>query len=63
MFCVFIYCMYKIKQIPDDFIVKEITNIKLKEEGSYAYFILKKRNYTTERAVSTAAKYLETNRK
>jgi len=55
--------MYKIKQIPDDFIVKEITNIELKDSGNYTYFILKKKNYTTERAVSTAAKYLKTNRK
>ena len=55
--------MYKIKQVPDDFIVKEITSIKLKDSGNYTYFILKKRSYTTERAVSTIAHYLKTDRK
>jgi len=55
--------MYKIKQIPGDFIVKEITNIELKDNGSYTYFILKKKNYTTERAVSAIAHYLKTERK
>jgi len=55
--------MYKIKQIPEDFIVKEITNIKLKDNRNYTYFILKKKNYTTERAVSTIAHYLKTDRK
>jgi len=63
MFCVFIYNMYKIKQIPEDFVVREITDIKLKDNGNYTYFILKKRNYTTERAVSTIAHYLKTDRK
>ncbi len=55
--------MYKIKQIPEDFVVKEVNNIKLKENGNYSYFILKKKNYTTEKAVSTIAHYLEINRK
>jgi len=55
--------MYKIKQIPDDFIVKEITNTELKDKGNYTYFTLKKRNYTTERAVSAIAHYLKTDRK
>ena len=63
MFCVFIYCMYKIKQILEDFIVKEITNTELKDSGNYTYFILKKKNYTTERAVSAIAHYLKTDRK
>jgi len=55
--------MYKIKQVPEDFIVKEVNDIKLKEDGNYTYFILKKKNYTTERAVSTIAHYLKTDRK
>ena len=55
--------MYKIKQIPEDFIVKEITDTELKDSGSYTYFILKKKNYTTERAVSAIAHYLKTDRK
>jgi len=43
--------MYKIKQLPEEFIVKEISNIKMDGEGSYSYFILKKRNYTTIKAL------------
>ena len=39
--------MYKIKQLPEDFIVKEISNINSSENGQYAYYILKKMNYTT----------------
>lgn len=55
--------MYKIKQIPEDFIVKEITNIKPKKEGRYTYFILKKKNYTTEKAIQTIANYFRLPRK
>ncbi len=55
--------MYKIKQVPEDFVVKEMTNVKLKDNGDYTYFILKKRNYTTERAVSAVANYLKVDRK
>ena len=39
--------MYKIKQIPEDFIVKEINNLKIENNCQYAYYILKKINYTT----------------
>ena len=55
--------MYKIKQIPEDFVVKEITDTELKDSGSYTYFILKKKSYTTERAVSAITHYLKTDRK
>jgi len=55
--------MYKIKQIPEDFVVREITSTELKENGNYTYFTLKKRNYTTERAVSAIAHYLKKDRK
>ncbi len=50
--------MYKIKQKPEDFFVKEISNIKIEDEGNYSYFLLKKRNYTTLRALQHIAKYL-----
>ena len=48
--------------------IKKIENlvskdIKTDEKGSYSYFILKKKNYTTERAVSTIAHYLKIDRK
>jgi tRNA pseudouridine13 synthase len=55
--------MCKIKQVPEDFIVKEISEPEIKENGKYTYFTLKKTNYTTEKAVSTIAKYLNIERK
>ncbi len=54
--------MYKIKQVPEDFIVREISNLNT-DEGQYSYFMLKKTNYTTEMAVSTIAEYLKKSRK
>ncbi|MBU1204789.1 MAG: tRNA pseudouridine(13) synthase TruD [Nanoarchaeota archaeon] len=55
--------MYVIKQVPEDFIVKEVNDIELKENGNYSYFILKKKNYTTEKAVSTITHYLKIDRR
>ncbi len=47
--------MYKIKQQPEDFVVEEITRlgdgIEIKDKGKYIYGILKKRNYTTLKAL------------
>ena len=48
--------MYKIKQIPEDFIVNEISKINKQENGQYAYYILKKINYTTIDALQVLAK-------
>jgi tRNA pseudouridine13 synthase len=39
--------MYKLKSNPSDFIVKEISNVKSKEQGRYIYFTLKKENWNT----------------
>ncbi len=47
--------MHQIKQTPEEFYVREITNVKPAESGKYAYFWLKKRNYTTLRAVQQIA--------
>jgi len=55
--------MHKIKQLPEDFIVKEINDIKLNDKGQYAYFLLKKRNYNTLRAIETIASKLKINKK
>ena len=55
--------MYKIKQIPEDFIVKEIINIKFDDNGIYSYFLLKKRNYNTLKAAETIANKLRISRK
>ncbi|MFH1316774.1 MAG: tRNA pseudouridine(13) synthase TruD [Candidatus Woesearchaeota archaeon] len=47
--------MYQIKQIPEDFIVEEINDIRLEEKGEFSIFLLKKINLTTEKAVSIVA--------
>ena len=47
--------MYKIKQIPEDFIVNEINNLVIDNKGQYSYFLLKKRNYNTLRAIQMIA--------
>ena len=48
----------RIKQKPEDFIVKEITNVKPVDKGEYTYFLLKKRKYNTIDAIETIAKAL-----
>ncbi len=53
--------MYKLKQTPEDFIVKEITNLELRESGDYLVCILKKTNYTTIRAIEQIARTLNKN--
>ncbi len=50
--------MYKIKQIPGDFIVNEVIEVKLSENGGYSYFILKKKDYATPAAVEKIVKFL-----
>lgn len=55
--------MYQIKQSPEDFIVNEITNIKLKKQGIYSIFLLKKTNYNTETAIQKISKTLNIPRK
>jgi len=47
--------MYKIKQRPEDFIVNEIFSPKLKKQGDYVYFRLKKTNYNTIDAIKKIA--------
>lgn len=55
--------MYTLKQIPEDFIVKEIPDREFGEEGIYMICILKKKNYNTEDALQQLAKALNTTRK
>ncbi|MFH1275687.1 MAG: tRNA pseudouridine(13) synthase TruD [Candidatus Woesearchaeota archaeon] len=50
--------MYKLKQIPEDFIVKEISNLKLENSGKYLYFKLKKKERNTMDAIKEIAKKL-----
>jgi len=60
---IFLLTMHKIKQLPEDFIVKEINEIKLNDHGKYSYFLLKKRNYNTLRAIEAIASKLRINKK
>lgn len=55
--------MYIIKQIPEDFVVREKKQLVLHESGVYSYFLLRKRDYTTEKAVAFIAKQLQIPRK
>jgi len=50
--------MYILKQQPQDFIVKEISNIKVGNQGKYLYFLLKKRQRNTLDVVKELAKQL-----
>jgi tRNA pseudouridine13 synthase len=43
--------MYRIKQLPEDFVVKEILHLNLSKTGTYLYYLLKKRDYNTVDAV------------
>ncbi|MFH2027848.1 MAG: tRNA pseudouridine(13) synthase TruD [Nanoarchaeota archaeon] len=47
--------MYLIKQKPEEFIVKEVSNIKVNDKGDYIYFLLKKTNYNTIDAIKRIA--------
>ncbi|MFC1774960.1 tRNA pseudouridine(13) synthase TruD [Nanoarchaeota archaeon] len=47
--------MYKIKHKPEDFIVKELIDVEL-GEGNYFYYTLKKKNYSTPKAIEIIAK-------
>lgn len=55
--------MYRIKQIPEDFLVREDTNIELSENGSHTYLRLKKANMNTEEAIEKIAEVLKAPRK
>jgi len=53
----------KLKQISEDFIVREIPNRTFDDNGDYMICLLKKTNYNTEDAVFTLSKVLGTSRK
>jgi len=50
--------MYKLKQIPEDFVVKEVSKVQLEDSGKFLYFKLTKKNYNTLDAIRTIAKIL-----
>lgn len=47
--------MYQLKKRPEDFVVKEIAHHELHDSGKFAICALKKRNYTTIRAIEKIA--------
>ncbi len=51
--------MYKIKTIPKDFIVKEISKPNIDDKGKYSYYLLKKKNYTTIDAINAISRNLK----
>jgi len=55
--------MYRIKEKPEDFLVREISIIKPGEKGKYTYFLLKKKSYNTIRALEHVANALHVNPK
>ncbi len=50
--------MYQLKQIPEDFIVTEVSSIVPQTQGKYIYFILKKKNRNTLDAIKQIARVL-----
>ena len=55
--------MYKLKQIPEDFIVEEIPLFDFGKTGDYTYFLLKKQEYNTENAIQTISHQIRIPRK
>ncbi len=51
--------MYRLKQVPEDFIVREISSISAGDTGNYEYFLLKKTNYNTLKAIEKIAEKLK----
>lgn len=51
--------MYQLKQIPEDFIVKELSNVEIKDNGKYLYFKLKKKSRNTLDVIKELAKQLK----
>jgi tRNA pseudouridine13 synthase len=47
--------MYRLKQVPEDFIVKEVMGLNFDEGGSYSYYRLTKRLYNTQDALNAVA--------
>lgn len=50
--------MYKLKENPEDFIVIEKSNVEIKDDGDYTYFILKKKNFNTLDAIKRISQEL-----
>jgi tRNA pseudouridine13 synthase len=55
--------MYQIKQLPEDFVVEEIMELKKSDNGKYTYFSLKKNNLNSEEALQEIAAFIRKPRK
>ncbi|MBU2639215.1 MAG: tRNA pseudouridine(13) synthase TruD [Nanoarchaeota archaeon] len=51
--------MYKIKEKPEDFIVKETIKLNKKKNGEYGYFLLRKKDWNTLDVLKKISKYLK----
>ncbi|MEM3126657.1 MAG: tRNA pseudouridine(13) synthase TruD [Candidatus Woesearchaeota archaeon] len=49
----------KVKHLPEDFVVEEVIDLDIKENGNYAYFLLTKKNYNTLKAIELIATKLK----
>src|SRR3989344_4228263 len=50
--------MYKLKQVPEDFVVIEIPALQKEKQGKYLYFWMKKKGFNTIDAVKEVARQL-----
>lgn len=50
--------MYEIKQIPEDFVVKEINHVKVNDKGKYGIFLLSKTGCSTPEAIEVISNVL-----
>ncbi len=48
--------MYQLKKFPEDFIVKEVSSVEIKEKGRFAYFTVRKKSWNTLDVVKKLAK-------
>lgn len=50
--------MYKLKQLPEDFVVIEVPSVKIEKQGKYLYFWMKKKGKNTLEVVKELAREL-----
>ena len=55
--------MYKLKQIAEDFIVKEISNVKIKDSGVFTYVLVRKKSRNTMDVVKEMSRQLNISEK
>ena len=51
----------KLKESQEDFMVEEVMDLEVKDEGNYSYFILEKKNWTSLKALQYIADQLKVN--